>query len=65
MTATSDHPTHTQRWTGAEFQALLIALLALITWGGSFALFGFAGLITPALALVALVATLLVWISRG
>lgn len=65
MTATPDHHGHSQRWTGAEFKALLIALLALIVWGGSFALFGFAGLITPALVLVATVGTLLVLVSRG
>ncbi|MEV8466430.1 hypothetical protein AB0T83_06495 [Fluviibacterium sp. DFM31] len=65
MTATPDHPTHSQRWTGTEFRTLLLAVLALATWGGAIALFGFAGLIVPALALVGVMALVLVMISRG
>ncbi|WP_424990037.1 hypothetical protein [Fluviibacterium sp. S390] len=65
MTATPDHPIHSQRWTGTEFVTLLVAVLALATWGGSIALFGFAGLIVPALTLVGVMALVLVLISRG
>lgn len=52
-------------WTAAELKALLGAVLAVVLWGGAWAVFGFAGLIIPALFLVLLVSVMLVWVSRG
>lgn len=52
-------------WTLGEWQAAGLVLAVLAIWGGGFALFGAAGLIVPALSLVAAAFVLLVLISRG
>ena len=39
-------------WKGEEFKALALAVGALLLWIGAIALFGVAGVIIPALALV-------------
>lgn len=52
-------------WTRREWVAVALVLGVIVAWAGSFALFGFAGLIVPALVLVAVAFVMLVWISRG
>lgn len=52
-------------WKAEEFTALAIALAVLTVWIASTVVFGFAGLILPALALVAASFVALVVISRG
>ncbi|MCA8884049.1 MAG: hypothetical protein KDA50_09950 [Rhodobacteraceae bacterium] len=61
----TDHLPQSRGWTATELKALLGAILAVVLWGGAWALLGFAGLIIPALALVFLVFVMLIWISRG
>ena len=45
--------------------ALAIALAAVVVWGASILLFGFGGLIVPALLLVLLTFVVIITISRG
>lgn len=52
-------------WSRREWLAAAIVLGVAVVWGGSFALFGFPGLIIPALLLVAAAFVMIVWISRG
>ncbi len=52
-------------WSRRELLAIALVLGVAVVWGGSFALFGFPGLIVPALLLVAVAFVMLVWISRG
>lgn len=44
---------------------LLVGLLYLVGWLVSFLVFGYPGLIVPALTLVAMIGGFLVWVSRG
>lgn len=44
---------------------LLVFLLVLVGWVVSFFVLGYAGLIVPALTLVALIGGFIVWVSRG
>lgn len=52
-------------WSRAEWQAAGIVLAIAVIWGGGYAVFGFAGLIVPALLIVLVAFIMLVWISRG
>lgn len=52
-------------WNRAEWQAAGLVLAVAVIWGGGYALFGFAGLIVPALLIVLAAFVMLVWISRG
>lgn len=52
-------------WSRREWLAAALGLGVIAVWGGSFALFGFPGLIVPALLLVAAAFVMIVWISRG
>lgn len=52
-------------WTRGEWQAAGIVLAIAAIWGGGYALFGFVGLIVPALLMVAVAFVMLVLISRG
>lgn len=52
-------------WSRAEWQAAALVLAVAAIWGGGYALFGFAGLIVPALVIVLVAFVMLVWISRG
>lgn len=52
-------------WTRREWMAAALVLGVAVVWGGSFALFGFPGLIVPALLLVAAAFVMIVWISFG
>jgi hypothetical protein len=52
-------------WTKGEWQAAGLVVAVAAIWGGGYALFGFAGLIVPALVMVLLAFVMLVWISRG
>ncbi len=64
-----DHEEHEQHkpfaWNGAELQALLLGLALIVVWVLATVLFGFAGLITVAVAFVAVLFAVLVMISRG
>ena len=44
---------------------LIIALLIIVGWVTAFLTIGFAGLIVPALTLVAIIGGFIVWVSRG
>lgn len=52
-------------WTRREGRALGLVAAVAGVWGGSYALFGFAGLIVPALLMVAAAFALLLLITRG
>lgn len=52
-------------WSRGEWQAAGLALAVAAIWGGGYALFGFAGLIVPALLMVLVAFVMLVLISRG
>ncbi len=52
-------------WSRAEWQAVGLVLAVAVIWGGGYALFGFVGLIVPALLMVLAAFVLLVLISRG
>lgn len=52
-------------WSRREWMAIGIVLAVAVVWGGSYALFGFPGLIIPALLLVAFAFVMIVWISFG
>jgi hypothetical protein len=60
------HPVHRPfHWSSDDFKGLAIGVGALVVWGVLILLFGFAGLILPALLLVALSFVALLIISRG
>lgn len=44
---------------------LIVAVAVLAGWVASFFVFGYAGLIIPALTFVALIGGFIVWVSRG
>lgn len=44
---------------------LVVALLVLVAWIAAILVFGYPGLIVPALALVALIGGSIIWVSRG
>lgn len=52
-------------WSRAELQAAGLVLAIAALWGGGYALFGFVGLIVPALLMVLVAFIMLVLISRG
>jgi fatty acid desaturase len=52
-------------WNRSELLALALALGALVLWGLSIVVFGFAGLIVPGLILVLGAFVALIFISRG
>jgi hypothetical protein len=52
-------------WSRGEWQAAGLVAAVAAVWGGGYALFGFAGLIVPALLFVVAAFVLLVLISRG
>jgi hypothetical protein len=52
-------------WSRREWLAIALVLGVVVVWGGGYALFGFPGLIVPALLLVAVAFVMLVWISFG
>ncbi|MCX8999613.1 hypothetical protein NOF55_21130 [Rhizobiaceae bacterium BDR2-2] len=60
-------PEHTEEM-GPLTEGLLpivIALLVLVGWIAAFFVFGYPGLIVPALTLVVLLGGLIIWVSRG
>ena len=62
----SDHSIHRPfSWSGDELKGLAIGVGALVVWALAIMLFGFAGVIVPALLLVVVVFVLLVIVSRG
>ncbi|MCA8880856.1 MAG: hypothetical protein KDA73_13080 [Rhodobacteraceae bacterium] len=71
MAGSSGDDTHdgdhavTKGWNREEMIALAIALAAVVVWGASILLFGFGGLIVPALLLVLLTFVVIITISRG
>ena len=56
---------HSLKWSSKEFAALALALSVVLLWIGATVAFGYAGLISGALILVAASYCTLVLISRG
>lgn len=47
------------------FPAVVVGLALLVAWAAAFFVFGYPGLIVPALTLVAAIGGFIVWVSRG